>query len=122
MNLLRSKLCILLLWTTAVDGFIIPPSTIQTSIRSSSPSNTRVDVASARGIGGGNGKEKQQQEETHFLLEEFKTHNGELVNPYNILKVSREADKKEIRQAYIELSRRYHPDGVRHKHVLPGRW
>ena len=65
---------------------------------------------------------RDDKRDTSFLLDEFRTANGEVVNPYKILKVSREADKFEIRQAYRKLSRRYHPDGVRHRSILPGNW
>lgn len=68
------------------------------------------------------GDEEKNQEKKHFLLEEFSTHAGEVINPYKILKVSREADRSEIRKAYIKLSKRYHPDGARHRDILPGKW
>lgn len=66
--------------------------------------------------------DKKQQ--SHFLLEEFKIYSGEVVNPYDTLKVSREADRQTIRKAYINLSQKYHPDALRNKEqtVLPGRW
>ncbi len=35
-------------------------------------------------------------------------------DPYTILKVSRQASQKEIREAYLELVGRYHPDKVQH--------
>ena len=43
-------------------------------------------------------------------------------NPYQVLKVPRDAEKKEIKDAYRKLSKRYHPDGVRFREVLPGKW
>jgi DnaJ-class molecular chaperone len=55
-----------------------------------------------------------------FLLDDFKTANGELIEPYKVLKVGRGAEKSEIKKAYRELSRRYHPDGVRYRDLLPG--
>lgn len=60
-------------------------------------------------------------EETSFLMKPFTTASGEIVNPYRVLKVSRTAERKEIREAYRKLSKRYHPDIVRHSKVLPGR-
>jgi len=56
------------------------------------------------------------------LLQEFKTHAGEVLNPYATLKVSRTAELSEIKTSYRNLSRRYHPDGMRHKDILPGSW
>jgi DnaJ-domain-containing protein 1 len=57
-----------------------------------------------------------------FLLDEFCTYAGEVVDPYQTLKVSRDAQRSDIRQAYLGLSKRYHPDGVRHRDILPGKW
>lgn len=56
-----------------------------------------------------------------FLLQDFKTASGEIINPYLILKVPRTANAEEIKDAYRNLSRRYHPDGMRqHREILPG--
>ena len=64
----------------------------------------------------------REEKPDHFLLDEFKTYDGQVVNPYQTLRVGREADRSEVRKAYIKLSRRYHPDGFRQKDILPGRW
>ncbi|VEU37943.1 unnamed protein product [Pseudo-nitzschia multistriata] len=58
--------------------------------------------------------------EESFLMKPFQTASGETVNPYRVLKVPRSAERKEIREAYRRISKRYHPDIVRHKDVLPG--
>lgn len=58
----------------------------------------------------------------NFLLDEFSIYNGEVLDPYKVLKVHRSAERQEIRQKYINLSRRYHPDVVMHKDILPGSW
>ena len=65
---------------------------------------------------------KEEEEQIHFLLTEFTTASGELVDPYKTLKVPRDAGRTEIRSSYRNLSRRYHPDGVRHRKILPGSW
>eukprot|EP00525_Craspedostauros_australis_P006924 CAMPEP_0198109342 /NCGR_PEP_ID=MMETSP1442-20131203/1361_1 /TAXON_ID= /ORGANISM="Craspedostauros australis, Strain CCMP3328" /LENGTH=278 /DNA_ID=CAMNT_0043764951 /DNA_START=204 /DNA_END=1040 /DNA_ORIENTATION=+ len=57
----------------------------------------------------------------HDWLDEFKTGSGEIVNPYQILKVARDADRKSIRASYIKMSRKFHPDGARHREILPGK-
>jgi len=59
--------------------------------------------------------------EGHFLLKEFSTATGEIINPYQVLKVPRNAEKREIRDAYRKLTKRYHPDGVRFREILPGK-
>ena len=60
----------------------------------------------------------------HFLLEEFKIHTGEVINPYKVLKVSRTAGPTDIKRSYRDLSKRYHPDGYRNQRnndILPGK-
>jgi len=61
-----------------------------------------------------------ETQETSFLLEEFTTYSGEVVQPYEVLGVDRRAERIDIRQAYIEKSKLYHPDAVRHSAALPG--
>lgn len=60
-----------------------------------------------------------EKQETSFLLEEFTTYTGEVVQPYFMLGVGREAEKIDVRRAYIEKSKLYHPDAVRHSASLP---
>ena len=60
--------------------------------------------------------------EVSFLLEEFKTAQGNYVDPYKILKVKRTATKMEIKQSYRKLSRKLHPDMVMQRDILPGKW
>lgn len=60
----------------------------------------------------------------HFLLEEFRIHTGEVINPYKVLKVSRTAGPTDIKRSYRDLSKRYHPDGYRNRRnndILPGK-
>lgn len=54
------------------------------------------------------------------LLDDFRTSWGEFINPYEVLKVNRAAEQFEIKQSYYKLSRRYHPDGMRYRDILPG--
>ena len=56
-----------------------------------------------------------------FLLDDFKTADGAAINPYRVLKVDRNAERKEIKQSYRNLSKKYHPDGVRFREVMPGK-
>ena len=65
---------------------------------------------------------RDDSNEKNFLLDEFKTASGEIVNPYKLLKVPRDADRTAIRQSYRNLSRVYHPDGALHRTILPGSW
>jgi DnaJ-class molecular chaperone len=57
--------------------------------------------------------------ERNFLMDEFKTTDGKIVNPYYTLRVHRESSSSEIRKAYRDLSKRYHPDTVRNSKALP---
>jgi len=60
-----------------------------------------------------------ERQETSFLMEEFTTYTGEVLQPYDLLGVGREAERLDIRRAYIEKSKLYHPDAVRHSASLP---
>lgn len=57
-----------------------------------------------------------------YWLEEFKTADGEILNPYSVLKVKREADISQIKNAYREMSKRFHPDKQRFRDIMPGSW
>jgi len=65
--------------------------------------------------------ERNSPSKANKLLDAFKTTKGEILNPYDVLKISRNADKGEIKQAYYKFSRMYHPDGVKFRKILPGR-
>jgi DnaJ-domain-containing protein 1 len=56
------------------------------------------------------------------LMKQFATSFGEVVNPYQILQVPRDAEKSTIKESYRKLMKRYHPDARRHKDILPGKW
>ena len=66
----------------------------------------------------------REEKPPHFLLDEFTTYSGEIIDPYKTLKLSRDADRSEVRRAYITLSKRYHVDAIRHdeRGILPGKW
>jgi hypothetical protein len=63
---------------------------------------------------------RTEAEEASYLLQEFTVANGEMIHPYKILKINRSASRQEIKQAYRDLSRRYHPDAARQRDLLPG--
>jgi DnaJ-class molecular chaperone len=60
------------------------------------------------------------EEDISSLLKDFVLYNGELLDPYQVLKVPKEAERSEIKQSYRKLSRLYHPDVVAFKDILPG--
>lgn len=47
----------------------------------------------------------------HFLLEDYvMADTGEVLDPYQVLKVSRTASASVIRDSYLQLSKKYHPN------------
>jgi len=64
----------------------------------------------------------QQEFESNYLFREYKTAEGEVVNPYSILNIKKNAHTDEIKQQYRTMSKMYHPDIVMHSRVLPGEW
>lgn len=53
-------------------------------------------------------------------MDEFKTADGDIINPYRTLKVDRDASRVEVKESYRKLSKKYHPDAVRFKTIMPG--
>jgi DnaJ-class molecular chaperone len=78
-----------------------------------------LSAASAADADDGNASSRLEKR----LLDDFRIAGGEVVNPYRVLNVSRDADRMEIKLAYRTLSRKYHPDGIlqRNDGILPGR-
>uniref|UniRef100_A0A7R9W201 J domain-containing protein n=1 Tax=Pseudictyota dubia TaxID=2749911 RepID=A0A7R9W201_9STRA len=70
----------------------------------------------------GKAKARAVRNQKNQLLSDFTTASGEIINPYRVLKVSRTAEKAQIKDAYRTLSRKYHPDGFmqRNDGILPG--
>ncbi|KAL7474279.1 hypothetical protein ACHAW6_000256, partial [Cyclotella cf. meneghiniana] len=75
------------------------------------------------------GSNRQQETRTNYknktpevsrFLAEFRTAQGTLVDPYKVLKLPRTASSVEIKQSYRKLSRKWHPDAVARKDILPG--
>ncbi|KAL3781824.1 hypothetical protein HJC23_011133 [Cyclotella cryptica] len=65
-------------------------------------------------------KPKNKAPEVSRFLAEFRTARGTLVDPYKVLKLPRSASAVEIKQSYRKLSRKWHPDAVARKEILPG--
>mmetsp|Transcript_46502 Transcript_46502/g.68738 ORF Transcript_46502/g.68738 Transcript_46502/m.68738 type:complete len:265 (+) Transcript_46502:90-884(+) len=61
-----------------------------------------------------------QDAESSRILDDFKF-EGEVIHPYKLLKVSRTAGNVEIKRAYYKMCKKYHPDGVRFRKILPGK-
>ena len=87
-----------------------------------SPSKDAFRSQTATRLAASQSSRSSKSDSGNFLLDEFKIYNGEVLDPYKVLKVHRSAERQEIRQKYINLSRRYHPDVVMHKDILPGSW
>ena len=64
----------------------------------------------------------QQEYESNYLFQDFRTSNGEIINPYEVLQVDRTANRMEIKKNYRTLSKLFHPDGVRFADALPANW
>ena len=104
--------------TGSVNAFSLPPSHI------SLPSSTKLFSSSEPTTKGKNGKTKFGQRtasEASRFLADFRTANGEIIDPYRALKLPRSATLEEIKTRYRKLSRKLHPDAVSTSGVLPGR-
>lgn len=102
----------LLLSISECKGFSVPPPNPRPRPTERKTVVGKREAATARAF-------REEKPKRSFLLEEFTTYNGELVQPYDLLGISCKAERLEIRKAYIELSKQYHPDAVRHRDALP---
>lgn len=66
------------------------------------------------------GKLFSSKDPINKYLKEFCTTEGELLDPYVILEISRKAELGDIKKAYYKLSRKYHPDSLVQRDILPG--
>ncbi len=104
--------------TGNVEAFSFPLS------HHSVPSSTQLFSSSEPTTKGKNGKIKFGQRtatETSRFLAEFRTANGEIIDPYRALKLPRSATLDQIKTRYRKLSRKLHPDAVSKSRVLPGK-
>lgn len=104
--------------TGNVDAFSLPLSHL------SAPSSTQLFSSSEPTTKGKNGKTKFGQRtatEASRFLADFKTANGDIIDPYRALKLPRSATLDDIKTRYRKLSRKLHPDAVGKSGVLPGR-
>ena len=102
-----------------LSGFVCNSCDQQARASGSTPGvSAPLSAASAADADDGNASRLEKR-----LLDDFRIAGGEVVNPYRVLNVSRNADRMEIKSAYRTLSRKYHPDGIlqRNDGILPGR-
>lgn len=90
------------------------------SSSSSSRSSTRLHSDATKGKNGKTKFGQRTDAEVSRFLTDFRTADGELVDPYKLLRVKRGASKTEIKQSYRRLSRKLHPDTVAQTDILPG--
>jgi hypothetical protein len=72
-------------------------------------------------VGSTRRRREKDEGDIHFLMKPFVV-QGEAINPYSILGVPRNADISQIKTSYKRLAKRYHPDGLKHRDILPGKW
>ena len=96
---------------SATYAFIWSPKTNSGAVIARPPN---VELFMAKHIAAEDSKE--------YWLDEFKAPTGEILNPYKVLKIKRDATLPQIKNAYRDQSRRYHPDTQRYKDMLPGSW
>ena len=111
--------CMLLSATVSTCRAFQQQQLLRLTTLQSSPSNQKKAVGQ---LGSTAARAIKDEEAANRLLDEFRTASGEIIDPYRVLKVDREAQRQQIRESYRTLSRKYHPDGHRHKTILPGSW
>ena len=102
-----------MLTTTIILSFSMIVRRVHTFTPSSS--QKRAYEAAASTISGN----YQNPRERNWLMDDFATADGNVVNPYETLNVKRGANRSDIRCSYLTLSKLYHPDALRFSEVLP---
>ena len=101
-----------------VDAFYFPLSPRSVQISSTTHLCSSNDPSKGK-----NGKTKFGQRtanEASRFLADFRTANGEIIDPYRSLRVPRSATLDDIKSSYRKLSRKLHPDAVSKSRILPG--
>lgn len=117
---MKSNTILLAITITTVNSFTLPIN------RRYAMATTRTRIHSDNLNGNNSGSktkfgEQATSVEERFLTD-FRTADGELVDPYKLLNIKRSATKIEIKESYRRLSRKLHPDAVQQSNILPGRW
>ena len=131
MVLLASKLMTNLLLLIAavslflgvVDAFtLLYPSSArkQQLCNSSSSSSDDADAISPSKNGKTKWGQRTESEASRFLAD-FRDANGDIVDPYRSLGVSRSATIDDIKASYRKLSKKLHPNAVIKSNILPGK-
>lgn len=133
MVLLASKLMANLLLLLAavslflgvVDAFTLLYPSSRTSARkqqlcSSSSSSNDADASPPSKNGKTRWGQRTETEASRFLAD-FRDVNGDIVDPYRSLRVSRTATLDDIKASYRKLSKKLHPDAVIKSNILPGK-
>ena len=106
---------------TTVNSFTLPMNR-----RYAFAVTSRTQIYSDNSNGNNSGSKTKFGQQTtsteERFLTDFRTADGELVDPYKLLNIKRSATKIEIKESYRKLSRKLHPDAVQQSNILPGRW
>eukprot|EP00984_Skeletonema_dohrnii_P031438 scaffold23949_cov67-Skeletonema_dohrnii-CCMP3373.AAC.1 len=101
--------------TGVVDAFSFPLSP------RSVPSSTQLHSADPTSRGKKAKFGQRTATEASRFLADFRTANGEIIDPYRALRLPRSATLDDIKTRYRKLSRKLHPDAVSKSRILPGK-
>jgi hypothetical protein len=130
MVLLASKLMANLLLLLAavslflgvVDAFTLLYPSSRTSARKQQLCSSSNDADASPPSKNGKTKWGQRTEsEASRFLADFRDVNGDIIDPYRSLRVSRSATLDDIKASYRKLSKKLHPDAVIKSNILPGK-
>lgn len=107
------------LFLGVVDAFTSRTSTRKQQLCSSSSSND-ADASPPSKNGKTKWGQRTESEASRFLAD-FRDANGDIVDPYRSLRVSRTATLEDIKASYRKLSKKLHPDAVIKSNILPGK-
>ncbi|KAL7459367.1 hypothetical protein ACHAWC_011820 [Mediolabrus comicus] len=111
------------LFLGVVDAFTLLYPSSRTSTRKQhlcSSSSNDADASPPSKNGKTKWGQRTESEASRFLAD-FRDANGDIVDPYRSLRVSRSATLDDIKASYRKLSKKLHPDAVIKSNILPGK-
>jgi len=110
------------LFLGVVDAFTLLYPSSRTSARKQQLCSSSNDADASPPSKNGKTKWGQRTEsEASRFLADFRDANGDIVDPYRSLRVSRSATLDDIKASYRKLSKKLHPDAVIKSNILPGK-
>ena len=120
-NLLRTVLCAMALCHRILSFSVTSFRTVRSSDHFNCPQRLHTNCQ-RHNFGSNHFPSSSITQVRGSILDDFTTADGDIINPYSVLNISRRATRREVREAYRCLCKQYHPDRAKFLCNLPGEW